>query len=136
MENKVQIDPVNEAFAKATEIFTYLGIAVMIVFGLLYLVGLPGFVDMRQAVAHWQLSVDEFWRQIKGTPLYGYSWFLSHLNKMDCLSMIGIAILSFVPVFGFLAAIPKSRSKAYTIFFLILVAGFVFAVIQPIVMPK
>jgi hypothetical protein len=45
-KNKIYVDPANLIFAKAMEIVTYIGIAVMIIFGLLYLAGISSFVDI------------------------------------------------------------------------------------------
>ena len=80
-KNQVHVDPANLVFAKAMEIVTYIGIAVMIVFGLLYLFGLSSFVDMKAAIAHWHLPVGKFWHEVAGIHISGYDWFLKNLTK-------------------------------------------------------
>ena len=139
MEDKKQVyvDPANLVFAKAMEIMTYLGIAVMIIFGLLYLFGLSSFVDMKVAIAHWHLPVKEFWEQAVGIHIKGYDWFLNNLSSMDCLSMLGICILSLAPLVALIAAWPKAgaQHKVMYLLFLILVIEFVFAILKPIILP-
>ncbi len=136
-KNQVYVDPANLVFARAMEIVTYIGIAVMIIFGILYLVGISPFVDIKSAIAHWHLPVKEFWEEAVGIHIKGYSWFLSHLSKMDCLSMLGICILSLAPLASLIAAWPKAgaQHKVMYLLFLILVLEFVFAILKPIILP-
>ncbi|WP_038057338.1 hypothetical protein [Thermodesulfobacterium hydrogeniphilum] len=135
-ENKVYVDPLNITFAKFMEITTYIGLIVMVIFGLLYLFGLPGFVNMKHAISHWNLPVSKFWEEVKGIRVYGYSWFLTNLTAMDCLSMVGICILALAPLAGLVSGIFKTKGqKAYTIFFIILTIEFLFAILKPIIMP-
>ncbi len=136
MSQEVRIDPLNLSFARVMELATYAGLAIMVIFGILYLVGISGFVDMKQAVANWNLPVTEFWKEVKGVEIHGYSWFLSHLTKMDSLSMLGICLLSLAPLLGLVAALLRAGGqKAYVIFFLIMIVEFVFAILKPIIMP-
>ncbi len=135
-KQEVYIDPMNTAFARAMELSTYAGLAVMIVFGILYLLGFSGFVDMKQAIANWHLPVSEFWKEVKGIEIHGYSWFLSHLTSMDALSMVGVCILSLAPLLGLVAALFRSGGqKAFTIFYIILIIEFAFAILKPIILP-
>lgn len=136
MSQKVHIDPLNLSFARAMELATYAGLVVMVIFGILYLVGLPGFVNMKLAVANWNLPVGEFWKEVQGIEIHGYSWFLTNLKGMDCLSMLGICLLALAPGLGLVAALVRSAGqKAYTIFFIILLIEFAFAILKPIIMP-
>ena len=129
-------DSLNMGFAKAMEISTYAGLLVMLAFGLLYLFGLPGFVEMKQAVANWNLPVSEFWKKIKGIEISGYSWFLLNLKKMDCLSMLGICFLALAPLISLITVLFKIKGqKLYFIFFIILTIEFIFAILKPIIMP-
>ncbi len=136
-KNQVHVDPANLVFAKAMEIVTYVGIAVMIVFGLLYLFGLSSFVDMKAAIAHWHLPVGKFWHEVAGIHISGYDWFLKNLTKMDCLSMLGICLLALAPLAGILAAWPKvgATHKVLVLLFLILVIEYLFAIFKPIILP-
>jgi len=136
MEKQVYVDPLNISFARAMEITTYIGLAVMVIFGLLYLFGLSGFVDMEQAIANWNLPTSEFWKEVKGIEIHGYAWFLSNLKGMDCLSMLGICMLALAPFSALVASLARAGGqKAYIIFFLIMIAEFVFAVMKPIILP-
>ncbi len=136
--NQVQVDPANLVFAKAMEVVTYIGIAVMIVFGLLYLFGFfSAFVDMKSAIAHWHLPVNKFWHEVVGIHISGYSWFLKNLTAMDCLSMLGICILALAPLAAVIAAWPKvgATHKVLVLLFLILVLEYLFAIFKPIILP-
>ena len=136
MNKEVKVDPMNTAFARVMELVTYLGLVVMVIFGLLYLFGLPGFADMKQVIANWHLSVSELWKELKGREIHGYSWFFSNLTKMDSLSMLGICILALAPFAAMIAALFRTgKQKAYTIFFIILILEFAFAILKPIIMP-
>ena len=136
-KDQVYVDPANLVFAKAMEVVTYIGIAVMIIFGLLYLVGLSSFVDIKTAIAHWHLPVKEFWEEVAGIHIQGYSWFLKNLSKMDCLSMLGVCLLSLAPLASLVAAWPKAGAQHKVMFFLylILIVEFVFAILKPIILP-
>ncbi|MCD6490288.1 MAG: hypothetical protein J7K20_06160 [Thermodesulfobacterium sp.] len=136
-KNKVYVDPLNITFAKFMEITTYIGLIIMIIFGLLYLFGLPGFVNMKHAISHWNLPVNKFWEEVKGIRVYGYSWFLTNLTAMDCLSMVGICILALAPLAGLVSGVFKTKGqKLYTIFFIILTIEFLFAILKPIILPS
>ncbi len=136
-KNQVHVDPANLVFAKAMEIVTYIGLAVMIVFGLLYLVGFAPFVKVEHAIAHWHLPVSRFWHEVAGIHISGYGWFLKNLTKMDCLSKLGICILALAPLVGILAAWPKvgATHRVLTLLFLILVVEYLFAIFKPIILP-
>ena len=136
-KNQVYVDPANLIFARTMEIVTYIGIAVMIIFGLLYLFGLPAYVEMKDAIAHWHHPVGTFWHNVVGIHISGYNWFLKNLTCMDCLSMIGICILALAPFVAILAAWPKvgATHRVLTLLFLILVVEYLFAILKPIILP-
>lgn len=131
-EKEVYVDPMNTIFAKVMEIFTWVGLIVMVVFGLLYLFGLNSYVSMPSAISHWGEPASKFWEEVKGVRISGYS-FLTYLNTMDCLSMIGISILALAPLLSIIGALFRSK-KIYTVLLLILTAEFIFAVIRPLIM--
>jgi len=117
------------------EVVTWAGVAVLLVFGLIYMFGVSTFVDMKQAVAHWGEPAGDFWESVSGTGVHGYGWFLSRLSKMDAISMVGICVLGLAPLAAILAALKRSaRDRAYLIIFLILAVEFIFAVIRPLIM--
>ncbi|RMF99866.1 MAG: hypothetical protein D6726_12280 [Nitrospirae bacterium] len=132
-ENKIHVEPINISFAKSMEVVTWIGIAGMLIFGVLYLTGISSFVDMKVAISNWHEPVTEFWQATKGIEVAGYGWFLSNLGAMDCLSMIGIAVLAISPLAAMIVALGKS-DKAYKIFFLILILEFLFAIVKPLIM--
>ena len=133
MSNKeVYIDPMNTTFARVMEIFTWIGLIVMVVFGLLYLFGLSSYVDMASVVNHWGDSASKFWEETKGIHISGYV-FLHHLNTMDCLSLIGISILALAPLFALVGALFRAKG-IYIVLLLILIAEFIFAIIRPLIM--
>ncbi len=135
-KDQVYVDPTNLIFARVMEVMTYIGIAVMIIFGLLYLFGLKAFVNMKSAVSHWHLPVGKFWEEVSGIHISGYSWFLTNLSSMDCLSMIGICILASAPLGAIVAAITKvGKYRVFVFLFLILIIEYVFAILKPIIMP-
>ena len=136
-KNKIHVDPANLVFAKAMEVVTYIGIAVMIIFGLLYLAGLSSFVDIKSAIAHWHLPVGQFWHEVVGIHISGYDWFLRNLTAMDCLSMLGICILALAPFVAIVAAWPKvgATHKVLVLLFLILIIEYLFAIFKPIILP-
>jgi len=135
-KNKVYVDPLNIVFAKAMEITTYIGLIIMVVFGLLYLFNLHSFVNMKVAVNNWHLPVSTFWKEVKGVEIHGYHWFISNLPAMDCISEIGICILALAPLAGLVSGLFKTKEqKIYTILFLILIIEFLFAILKPIILP-
>ncbi len=135
--DQVYVDPINLIFAKAMEIVTWIGLVFMIIFGVLYLAGLPSFVNMKVAIANWHLPVGHFWEEVKSVHIHGYHWFLGNIHLMDCLSMVGICILALAPFASLVAALSKvgGQHKAFVFLFLILIVEFVFAILKPIIMP-
>ena len=131
-KREVYVDPMNTTFAKVMEIFTWGGLIVMVIFGLLYLFGLSSYVSMPSAISHWGESASKFWEETKGIHISGYL-FLHHLNTVDCLSMVGISILALAPLFSVIGALFRAK-KVYVILLLILTAEFIFAIIRPLIM--
>ena len=97
-EKEIRIDPVSLVFAKVMKIGTWVGLTIMVVCGLLYLVGISPYLDISSMTNHWGEPAAEFWKNMKGTEVNDYSWFLSHLNSMDSLSMVGISFLALTPL--------------------------------------
>ncbi len=134
-QRKVEVDPLNISFARAMEVVTWAGIAILLVFGLIYMFGAPSFVDMQQAVEHWHEPAGDFWESVSDTSVQGYGWFLTRLTKMDAISMVGICVLGLAPLAAILAALARSlRSRAYLLIFLVLTLEFLFAIVRPLIM--
>jgi hypothetical protein len=130
---EVVVEPMNVIFARTMEIVTWIGLILMIVPGLAYLVGGTGFVDVKSAVEHWNEPSSAFWEETKGIEIHGYSWFLSHLSYMDCLSIMGIVLLAVTSLVSMIAALPKADSR-YKVILGILVLEFLFAIVRPLFM--
>jgi len=129
----VVVDPMNTSFARIMEIFTLIGILVMLIFGVLYIVGLNSYVNTYETITHWGLPANQFWEEIKGIHLKGYI-FLKHLNAMDSLSMLGIAILALAPLFSIIGSFLKTDKKIYKALLTVLILEFAFAVVRPLIM--
>ncbi len=129
---EVHVDPMNIVFARVVKICTWIGLAVMISFGLIYLMGINPYLEIPSVAENWGKPVTQFWVETKGTEIKDYSWFLSHLNRMDSLSMIGISFLALAPLVSVIAMIPKAK-RPYALLLLILVAELIFSIIRPFI---
>jgi len=130
---QVHVDPMNLLFAKAMEIFTYLGLIVMIFPGVFYLAMGEGFVHTHHVVKHWHRPAHEFWQSVKGIKITGYSWFLNNLHHFDCLSKLGIVLLALAPLAAIIAAMTKAERK-FKIILLIAALEVLFSIIRPLIM--
>jgi len=133
MKHEEPVDSMGVTFSKVTRICTLVGLLIMILFGLLYLFGLNPYMDINSVAKHWGKPAYKFWYDIKGNDVNNYSWFLSHLSKMDSLSMIGIFFLSLTPLVSVLFIIPHAK-KIYKILLLILAFELIFSIIKPIIL--
>jgi len=133
MVKDVKVDPMNTTFAKVMEVMTYLGLIMMIVPGTLYLITKNGLVSTKVAVKYWDKPAKVFWVTTKGIKIGGYSWFLSNLHYMDCLSVVGIVLLALAPLVAIIAAITKADSK-YRILLAVLIVEFTIAIVRPLFM--
>jgi len=129
----VIIDPMNKSFAKSMEIFTWVGLIIMIAPGIAYFAGVNQFVDMSTAASHWGDSASKFWEETQGITISGYSWFMNNLSYFDMLSVVGVAFIALVPLISIIAAIPRSKG-IYTIILVILVIEFIVAIVRPLLM--
>ena len=128
----VKVDPMNTSFAKAMEVFTYIGLILMVVPGLMYICGAGGFVEVEDVIKYWDKSASEFWRELKGIDIKGYSWFLNNLSHMDCLSLVGIVFLALAPLAAIIVSIFRADTK-YKIILIIVVIEFVVAIVRPLI---
>ncbi|MBE0479140.1 hypothetical protein IBX65_08520 [Candidatus Aerophobetes bacterium] len=128
---KESVDAMSIIFSRAIKIGTWIGLAVMILFGLLYLVGINSYLDISCVANHWEKPATLFWQEVKGVQINDYSWFLLNLSFMDSLSMIGIFLLALTPLISVLLMIPKAQG-IYKVFLSILTAELAFCIIIPI----
>ena len=131
--NDFQVDPMALAFGKTMEILTYVGLAAMLIPGIIYLFGIRPFADVHVVAAHWGEPASQFWEHVNNMTIHGYSWFLSHLGYMDMLCIAGVAVLGSVPLFSILAAALKAKGP-YKGLLLLLVLEFAFAIVKPLVL--
>ena len=132
-ENNVVVEPMGDAFAGTMQKLTYVGLACMLIPGILHLFGLTSFLDVHLVAAHWHQPASTFWLETKGMSIHGYSWFLSNLGNFDMMCIVGVAILGLVPLFSIGAALLKAEG-AYRFLLLILLLEFSFAIVKPLVM--
>ena len=131
--NNFQVDPMGVAFAKAMEIFTYIGLAAMLIPGVIYLFGFRPFSDVHKVAAHWGEPSSQFWEHVNNMTIHGYSWFLSHLGYMDMLCIAGVAILALVPLFSIISALMKAKGPYKGLLFILLLE-FAFAIVKPLIL--
>lgn len=130
-KEEVKVEPMNILFAKVMEIMTIIGLAIMVIPGIIYSTGVSQFVDVNSTIQEWDKPASRFWEAVAGIKISGYSWFMSNLTFMDCLSIIGIAILALAPLVSLLIAASKAE-RNYKIIFGVLIIEFVIAIIRPL----
>jgi hypothetical protein len=108
-----------------------IGLTVVVVFGLLYLFGLNQRYDVDLVTRNWDRPAGEYWRKVRGREAEGYSWFLSDLPASDSLSMLGIAVLSLVPLIGVFALILRA-DPLHRILLILLAVEFLYAILHPL----
>ena len=133
-DNTVHADPMSLGFANTMTILTYVGLAAMLIPGIIYLFGGNSFLDVQTVAAHWGEPASEFWAGTSNLTINGYDWFLGNITTMDMLCIGGVAILGLVPFFSILMAVIKAEKGPYRILLGILLLEFGFAIIKPLVM--
>jgi hypothetical protein len=128
-----EIDPLNRSFAAVMETGTYIGLALMLLFGLLYLAGVNPAVPGPACAANWHLPSDAYWEQATGVTPHGYGWFLGDLAKMDNLTVFGVVILALAPVLSVLAAVRHAEHICRYLLILLLIE-FGFAIFRPLIL--
>ena len=131
--NDFQVDPMGIAYAKAMEILTYVGLATMLIPGVLYLFGISPFADVHDVAAHWGEPTSKFWEHIHHLEVHGYSWFLHYVTNMDMLCIAGVAVLALVPLFSLIAAAAKAKGR-YRPLMILLILEFAFAIVKPLIL--
>ena len=131
--NDFQVDPMGIAYAKAMEILTYVGLAMMLIPGVLYLFGISPFADVNTVALHWGEPASMFWKNIHDMEVHGYSWFLHYITNMDMLCIAGVAVLAMVPLFSLIASALKAKGP-YKPLMILLILEFAFAIVKPLIL--
>lgn len=131
-KSQVWYDPANMYFAETLEKATWIGIGMMLFFGVLYLFGMNTYVDANSVVANWGEPARNFWHTLKGMEPNGYAWFLSEIGTMDSLSLIGIVLLALAPLVAVFTALIKATERASLILLSILSLEFIVAIVRPL----
>ncbi len=126
-EVEIRVDKSGLAFAKIMTIFTIIGIVLMVLPAIVYFLGVNQYVPLSEAHKYWHLSASKFWVHVIGRQITGYAWIFDHLDKMDCLSMIGVLILMITPLLAMIAGAIKSKGT-YRILFLISAFEFIISI--------
>jgi len=129
---KNKSDPVSKTFSKILSIFTLIGMCLILVFGLMYLLGINSYLDVFFTALYWNQPSDQFWVKVKGSRVFDYSWFLSNLNSTDSLCMLGIAVLCLAPVLGICISLFKTKG-IYRVLLSIIIIEFIFAIFKPLI---
>ncbi|AGK62082.1 hypothetical protein Asulf_02126 [Archaeoglobus sulfaticallidus PM70-1] len=130
---KITIDPVNGVFGDVMRILCNVGLAVIIIASVFYFVGISPKDNPSNEAARWNEPAVAFWKDVKGTEINGYSWFLSDLMDPENIVILGITILALTPLVGFLFAIPKAHG-ALRVLLVIITIEFVYAILRPLIM--
>jgi hypothetical protein len=124
------VDPLNHVFARVMETVTWIGLAAMLLFGALYILGINPAVSGAECAAHWHLPADQYWKTTAGTVPNGYAWFLGDLTRTDNLAVFGVVVLAMAPVLSVLASIGRARGLCRALL-VVLLLEFGFAIFRP-----
>jgi len=128
-ERDIHVDTMGLAFAKVMTIFTIVGIVLMVIPAIAYFAGINQYVPLTEAHKYWNMSASEFWIHVTGRKITGYAWIFDHLDKMDCLSMIGVLVLMITPLLSMLAGAAKAENGTYRILLLIAALEFIASIL-------
>lgn len=130
--NKEEIKPnlMNTIFAKTMEMFTWIGLIIIAIPGLIYFIGTKGFVGISSACSNWNEPAASFWQTTKGIKMSGDLLFIDNFKCMDCLSMIGIMVLVLVSLVSLTVTIPKMNAK-YKVITGFVIIEFIIVIIRP-----
>jgi hypothetical protein len=133
MDQQVEIEPMARVFSGTMQLMTWIGLTILVVFGLLYITGLmPGNVELEDCINYWGKPTSDFWQATAGRKANGYKWFLMHLNTGDSWSLVGVALLAFSPVVSLLLASFKAP-RIFKLILFVLCLELIFAVIRPFI---
>ncbi len=128
-EREIRVDEMGLAFAKTMMVFTVVGIVLMVLPAIAYFMGINQYVPLTEAHKYWRLSANDFWLNVTGRTVTGYSWIFDHLDKTDCLSMIGVLLLMITPLLSMLAAVVKAEDRTYRVLLLIAALEFIASIL-------
>ena len=128
-EREITVDEMGLIFAKIMTIFTVIGIVLMVLPAIFYFMGVNQYVPLTEAYKYWRQSAGDFWLNVTGKQVTGYSWIFDNLNKTDCLSMIGVIILMINPLLAMLAGAVKAENKTYRTLLLIAAVEFIASIL-------
>jgi len=126
---EIKVDDMGFAFAKVMMVFTVIGIVLMVIPAIFYFMGVNQYVPLTEAYKYWRQSASDFWLNVTGRQITGYSWIFDHLDKTDCLSMIGVLLLMMTPLLSMLAGAVKAKDKTYRTLLLIAAAEFIASIL-------
>jgi hypothetical protein len=122
---------INKTFARVMRILTWSGLIVLVVFGVLYLLGVNNAYDRSLVMQHWDKPASRFWPSVSGRDVEGYAWFLSYIPNMDSFAMTGIVLLMLTPLITILFVVWRMRG-IYLMLLIVLIAEFLFSVLRPL----
>ena len=128
-EREITVDEMGLIFAKIMTIFTVIGIVLMVLPAIFYFMGINQYVPLTEAYKYWRQSASDFWLNVTGRQVTGYSWIFDHLDKTDCLSMIGVLVLMITPLLAMLAGAVKAENKTYRTLLLIAAVEFIASIL-------
>jgi hypothetical protein len=126
------VDGRGEAYSRVLGTCGAFGIGLVVLFGLLYLVGVNPRYDAATVTRYWDRPAGEYWIQVKGSEAVGYSWFASDPGTTDSLTMFGIGFISLVPLFGTIAMVFRAE-PLHRFLLALLAAEFIYAILRPII---
>ncbi len=115
-ERSLEAGPEQLLYAKILEKGMYFGLMVLLVTYLIYVLGIMNpYLPHQEVPSYWSLSVQDYLHKANIEP--GWAW-LGMLSYGDFLNFVGIAILSSVSIFCFLAIVPvllRNGDKTYAV---------------------
>ena len=120
----------NHRYALVLRYCTWTGLAVVLIFGVLYLAGVHPAYDVSMVIHHWDEPSTVFWQEVRGEYVEGYTWFLQSLPAMDSLSMMGILLLAATPLISLTFMILHVRGL-YLFLITLLIAEYLFSIFRP-----
>ncbi len=127
---RVDIPEEYTIFGKILKIGTFVGIGILIVSLILYLINAPSYISLENVIKTWDLPVSKFWEVNTGKGYGGLSE-LVNIQYSDNIGLIGVAILSAVPLIGLLAILPK-LNLVYKILAILVIIESLIVIIKPV----
>jgi ABC-type branched-subunit amino acid transport system permease subunit len=121
----------NRRYASVLRYCTWTGLAVVLLFGALYLAGVNPAYDVSTVIYHWDKPSTVFWQEVRGEYEEGYSWFLQSLPATDSLSMTGILLLAATPLAALFFIILRMNG-VYLFMIALLIAEYLYSIVRPL----